>query len=93
MKHSFIIPARFTFSPAAIAAIERIRADWQAQFGDHPETVSFYTREQRAEMAEFIQIVSGLETIFFTIRRYAPHFDGKVIDFSNERFFFLRAPA
>ncbi|MCA3657868.1 MAG: hypothetical protein IOB85_06410 [Methylobacterium sp.] len=113
MKHSFIIPARFTFSPAAIAAIERIRADWQAQFGDHPEIVSvawglydfdngkrgegvivsFYTREQRAEMAEFIQIVSGLETIFFTIRRYAPHFDGKVIDFSNERFFFLRAPA
>jgi hypothetical protein len=105
--------ANFVFSSAAIAAIERMRADWQAQFGDRPEIVSvawglyefddgkrgegvivsFYTREQRAEMAEFIQIVSGLETIFFTIPRYAPHFNGKVIDFSEERLFFLRNSA
>jgi hypothetical protein len=113
MSQSPLIPARFTFSPDAIAAIERIRADWQAQFGDHPEIVSvawglyefkdnrraqgvivsFYTRDQRASMAEFIQIVSGLETILFTIPRYAPHFEGKVIDYSEERFFFLRDPA
>jgi hypothetical protein len=112
MKHFSFLPARFTFSPSAIAAIERIRADWQEQFGDHPEIVSvawglyeftdsrraegvivsFYTRNQRGEMGEFIQIVSGLETIFFTIPRYGPHFDGKVIDFSEERFFFLRDP-
>lgn len=106
------LPANFTFSPAALVAIEQIRTDWQAQFGDFPDIVSvawglydfnngnrgegvivsFYTRAQRREMEPFIQIVSGVETIFYTTPRYAHHFRGKVVDFSEQKFFFLRDP-
>jgi hypothetical protein len=104
--------ASFTFSSAALMAIEQIRTDWQNQFGNFPDVVcvawglyewndghrgegvivSFYTRDQRRDLEPAIQNVSGVETILFTIPDYAHHFEGKVVDFSEQRFFFLRDP-
>ena len=106
--------ATFTFSAAALAAIEDIRQDWKRQFpSEEPDVVSvawglmtlndgrkgelpivsFYTRDERAQIEPYIQIVSGLETIFFTTAEYVHHFEDKVLDFSKERFFFIRRPA
>lgn len=39
MPESDILRANFTISPAARAAIERIREDYDAQFGDDPAAV------------------------------------------------------
>jgi hypothetical protein len=52
--------------------------------------VSFYTRDERPQIEPYIQMVSGLETIFYATEIHLPLFDGQVLDFSKERFFFLR---
>lgn len=54
--------------------------------------VSFYGRSQRSEIAHGIQNVSGLPIVFFATAKHAPIFDGKVVDFTPERGFFLRDP-
>lgn len=60
--------------------------------GEKP-IVSFCTKGERSQIEPYIQMVSGLETIFFTTPEYLHLFEGKVHDFSKERFFFLRNPA
>lgn len=54
--------------------------------------VSFYSLSQRSEIAHGIQNVSGLPIIFFTTAKYAPLFDGKVVDVAPDLSFFLRDP-
>lgn len=109
--YSSIPRVKFSFSAAALVAIEDIRADWKRQFpGEDPDivcvawgtyttddgrmggkpVVTFYTKAQRDEIAPYTQRVSGLEVLFFTIPDYLHHFEDKVLDFSKERFFFLR---
>lgn len=57
---------------------------------DEGIALGFYPRDQRHEVADSIQIVSGLELVFFAPREHMKHFDNKVIDFSEDRFFFSR---
>jgi hypothetical protein len=43
-----------------------------------------------ASVADLVQEVSGLKTVFFTTTKYHPRFEDKVLDHSSERGFFLR---
>lgn len=53
--------------------------------------VSFYGASQVVpEMRAAIQVVSGVEVLFFADRFDLPKFAGKVLDFSEDRGFFLR---
>lgn len=53
--------------------------------------VSFYPASQRdAGMRAAIQVVSGVEVIFFASPDMLPRFDGSVVDFDAESGFFLR---
>jgi hypothetical protein len=114
MPESEILRANFTISPVAKAAIERVRRDYDAQFGDDPAAVlsvawglfshqsghpswenvviSFYPRSMLAEVAHGIQEVSGVKLIFFTTEEYSHKFEGKILDHSEDRGFFLRKP-
>jgi hypothetical protein len=108
-----ILPANFTISEAAKAAIEVMRADYDAAFPDNPAAVpavgwayvnlnsgvqyervfvSFYQRDQYAEIAHGIQEVSGVKLIFFTTEEHHPKFNDKVLDHAPGRGFFLREP-
>jgi hypothetical protein len=52
--------------------------------------VSFYGQSYVPEIAEAIQKVSGLDVFFYANPRDYPRFEGKTLDFSEERGFFLR---
>jgi len=54
--------------------------------------VSFYGRSQLSDIASALQTVSGLEVMFFTTSEHHRHFEGKVLDYEPERWFFLRVP-
>jgi hypothetical protein len=54
--------------------------------------VSFYPRSMAADVAHGIQEVSGVKFIYFTTEQFHPLFEGKVLDYSEDRRFFLRAP-
>lgn len=54
--------------------------------------ISFYLKSMRPEIERHIQMLCGLEVIFFTTEPDARHFAGKILDFSEEQGFFLRAP-
>jgi hypothetical protein len=53
-------------------------------------SVAFYGRSRRAEIAPAIQIISGIEVAFLPAAMDVPKFEGKVLDFAEERGFFLR---
>jgi hypothetical protein len=52
----------------------------------------FYPDSQREELAHLIRTVSGVDLILAATPEQAPIFDGKVLDYSPERRFFLRVP-
>lgn len=52
----------------------------------------FYPESQREELAHLIETVSGIELILAVTPEQAPIFDGKVLDYTPERRFFLRDP-
>ncbi|HXE53156.1 MAG TPA: hypothetical protein VN541_09080 [Tepidisphaeraceae bacterium] len=54
--------------------------------------VSFYPRSMLAEIRHGIFVVSGIELVFFVTEMTSRHFDGKVLDFADDRWFFLRNP-
>jgi hypothetical protein len=56
-------------------------------------SVAFYGRSRRAEIAPAIRIVSGIEVAFLPATIDVPKFEGKVLDFTEERGFFLREGA
>ncbi|MEJ2623688.1 MAG: hypothetical protein P8Z80_03850 [Pseudolabrys sp.] len=79
-------------NPAAVACIA-----WGiVKPNDGPQServiVGFYQRSMLADVAHGIQEVSGVPLIFFTTEDYVGNFAGKVLDYSIERGFFLRAP-
>lgn len=52
--------------------------------------VSFYNRSQLPRVKPGIEQVSGIDVLFFVTRPYHENFAGKVLDFAEERWFFLR---
>jgi hypothetical protein len=54
--------------------------------------VSFYPQSMSAEIAHGVVQVSGIPLVFFVTETTARHFDGKVLDFADDRWFFLRNP-
>lgn len=54
--------------------------------------VSFFGRSQLPQIADAVQTVSGLDVFFFANSKDYPNFEGKVLDFDDERGFFLRRP-
>jgi hypothetical protein len=64
---------------------------------DAPEfevvAVSFYGQSQFDDrMKAAVQIVSGVEAVFFVTPHKATEFSGKVLEYSDDRGFFLREP-
>ncbi len=52
----------------------------------------FYKKEMRHQIQKHIQMLSGIEVVFFTTDTDARNFQGKVLDFSDKQGFFLRDP-
>jgi hypothetical protein len=52
--------------------------------------VSFYGQSQRAEIAGAIQQVANLEIAFFATPKDCANFEGKMLDFDDDRGFYLR---
>ena len=71
---------------------------WGTCFGNDGRTsqgivVGFYMRSELSDdIASWVQVIDGMNVIFNTVPSLAPKFDGKVIDYSKDRWFFLRAP-
>lgn len=78
--------------PADVATIGWVRV--LPNEGEPYETVAvtFYSRSQRSEIAEAIQIISGIEVVYLPVAKDHARFEGKVLDWTSERNFFLRAP-
>ena len=51
--------------------------------------VSFYGKSERFKIYDAIQIVSNREIVFFITAENYARFDGKIVNFSEERGFFL----
>jgi hypothetical protein len=54
--------------------------------------VSFFGQSELPRVAHGIQRVSGIDLVFNTLPEYLPKFEGKVLDHTPERSFFLRKP-
>lgn len=53
--------------------------------------VSFYGQSQRPEIAAAIQQIENLEIVFFATPRDHANFEGKMLDFEDDRGFYLRS--
>lgn len=51
--------------------------------------VSFYGKSERYKIYDAIQVLSNREIVFFITAENYARFDGKIVDFSEERGFFL----
>ena len=51
--------------------------------------VSFYGKSERFKIYDAIQVISNREIVFFITDENYARFDGKIVDFSQERGFFL----
>ena len=54
--------------------------------------ISFFGQSELLRVAHGIQRVSGIDLVFNTWEEYLPKFEGKVIDHTQNRSFFLRKP-
>jgi len=55
--------------------------------------ISFYGQSELESFPPaFVQNFAGLPIVFFTTERYHEKFAGKIIDFSEDQWFFLRDP-
>ena len=54
--------------------------------------VTFYSRSQRQQIASAIQEVSGIEIVYLPVPADHAKFEGKVLDWSQSKGFFLRQP-
>ena len=60
------------------------------QFG--AVAIGFYDESQLPDIKHGIQEVSGLKFVYFTTPEYHKNFEGKVLDYTEKRQFFLRDP-
>jgi hypothetical protein len=51
--------------------------------------VSFYTERQMIEMAHHVRLIDGLEVVLFTLPNNYPKFDGKTIDYMDNKGFYF----
>ena len=51
--------------------------------------VSFYGKSQRFQLQHGIQLVDGREVIFFTVAEHHHRFEGKILDFEQDKGVFL----
>jgi len=83
--------ARSPADPAAVLSVA-----WGYVMGSDPSSgnvvVSFYPRSMLTAVADGIQEVSGVKFIYFTTDEHHGRFEGKVLDFAEDRGFFLREP-
>jgi hypothetical protein len=82
---------RFSDDPAATLSVAWGYVDGADPFSGRV-VLSFYPQSMAADVMHGVQEVSGVKLIYFTTEKFHPLFDGKVIDHSAERGFFLRAP-
>ena len=89
MRHGF---EEASSDPAAVLSIAwgRFMPDAGTPFEN--VVVSFFGRSQVPQIADAIQLVSGLEVVFYTRPKDYPTFEGRVLDFDDDRGFFLRGP-
>ena len=52
--------------------------------------ISFYPESQMAEMGQHVVKVDGMDVINFLLPKDFPRFEGKIIDYADNRGFFLR---
>jgi hypothetical protein len=52
--------------------------------------ITFYTDSQMADMARYARRIDGLDVVLFTIPDNYHRLDGKIIDYADNRGFFLR---
>jgi hypothetical protein len=52
--------------------------------------ISFYTESQMVEMGQHVVKIDGMDVINFLLPQDFPRFDGKIIDYADNRGFFLR---
>lgn len=76
--------------PAGVVSVAWARVTPAASPPFEDVAVTFYGRSRRAEIASAIQMVSGIEVVFFANAIDLPKFEGKVLDFAEERGFFLQ---
>jgi hypothetical protein len=83
--------ARFPDDPAAVLSIS-----WGYVEGTDPYSgrvmVGYYQQSQLPDVAHGIQQVSGVKFVYFTIDKFHRLFEGKVLDHTDDRGFFLREP-
>jgi len=89
LRHEY--DARFPDDPAAVLSIS-----WGYVEGVDPYSgrviVGYYPNSQLQDIAHGIQEVSGVKFIYFTVEKFHRLFEGKVLDFADDRGFFLREP-
>ena len=63
-----------------------------SESGPHMQNVliTYYPQSMLAEVAHGIQEVSGVKLVFFTTEEFYGKFEGKILDFTRDRGFFLR---
>ena len=104
------MPVNFTICDDGKAAIERFRAEWDANLPS-PAAVAvigwshvipdegppsdgvfftFYSEEEYPGIAHGVEEASGVRLVFFITRENYGKFEGKTVDFSETRKFFLR---
>jgi hypothetical protein len=54
--------------------------------------IGFYGQSELAEIAHGMQEASGVKLIFFVTEEFHSNFEGKILDFADDRRFFLRSP-
>jgi|SRR5689334_9542483 hypothetical protein len=78
--------------PAAVAMVAWGHYNFNSGEKAEGVVISFYGESQLPTVARGIQHVSGIDVVFFTLPDYLPKFEGKVLDHTPERSFFLRMP-
>jgi hypothetical protein len=105
----------FSFSPAALAQIERIRSEYVAHSPNDPPavaglsfgwsgkltdtdptlrpTVGFWRKSEFPSSAgRLVEVISGIEIVVWVKGEDRDRLRGKVVDYHQDRAFFLRAP-
>ena len=75
--------------PADVVSVAWARITPHSSTPFEAVAVTFYSRAQRAQVSAAIQVVSGVEIVFFANANDLPRFERKILDFREERGFFL----
>jgi hypothetical protein len=82
---------RQSADPAAVVCIGWGRMTYHSGEVAENVVVSFYARSQYDEIADAIQRVCDIDVVFIPTPDDHRKFEGKILDFENDRGFFLRS--